>query len=422
MKRILCYGDSNTWGYISGSDHLRYGNTERWTKLLQNKLGDSFEIIEEGLNSRTLFSEDKRPGKEGKNGFVYLKPCIETHDKIDLIILMLGTNKLKFDFNNDAESVLDMMKRYVDFILNYKSQIDNSSLNLIISGIPLVSENSEYSKDKNKYVGAREKSIKLNDLIKKYCEEKNICYIDNTELETGIDGVHLTKESHMVLANKLYTTIKEMNRGMIMDNKKMTKEAHNAIADKYYELYKDDVSDLKYFDMFLKDIKGKILDLGCGMGHYSNYMYNKGFEVVGIDFSSNMINIAKNNNPNIDFIVSDVCDLKCIENKTFDGVVIAYVLQHLSKQEVEDLFKSLDNYINDNSSILIFTREGNGILEEIEPIDTRYKYVINEYSKEEIKELLIKNGWEISLMETKEYIEDPNSLAPTTLVVSAKKI
>lgn len=38
--RILCYGDSNTWGYISGTDHQRYGNNERWTKILTSLLGD----------------------------------------------------------------------------------------------------------------------------------------------------------------------------------------------------------------------------------------------------------------------------------------------------------------------------------------------------------------------------------------------
>ena len=78
-KRILCYGDSNTWGYISGSNHQRYGSTERYPKILAKLLGINFEIIEEGLNSRTLISEDKRPGKEGKNGYNYLIPCLDTH-------------------------------------------------------------------------------------------------------------------------------------------------------------------------------------------------------------------------------------------------------------------------------------------------------------------------------------------------------
>ena len=43
----MCYGDSNTWGYISGSDHERYGENERWPKVLGNLLGDRFEIIED---------------------------------------------------------------------------------------------------------------------------------------------------------------------------------------------------------------------------------------------------------------------------------------------------------------------------------------------------------------------------------------
>lgn len=55
--RIICYGDSNTWGYISGSNHIRYSKTKRWTGVLQTLLGDKYEIIEEGLNSRTLISE-----------------------------------------------------------------------------------------------------------------------------------------------------------------------------------------------------------------------------------------------------------------------------------------------------------------------------------------------------------------------------
>ena len=207
-----------------------------------------------------------------------------------------------------------------------------------------------------------------------------------------------------------------------MDNKQITKEAHNAIAKRYYELYKDDTSDLKYFDLFLKDCKSKILDLGCGMGHYSNYMYAKGFEVTGIDISSNMIDIAKKNNPNIEFIVSDICNLSVIEGKTFDGLVIAYVLQHLSKEEVLDLFSSINNLVSKDTKILMFLREGNNITLEVEPIDPRFEYVINEYSKEEITKILINNGWAISLIETKEYIEDPNSLSPNTMVVIGKKI
>lgn len=143
--RILCYGDSNTWGYISGSDHQKYGNNERWTKILANYLGENFEIIEEGLNSRTLISNDTRPGKEGKNGYEYLIPCLDTHDPIHLVILMLGTNELKFTYNRSAKDIGEMLETYfVKTILNRKSQLKNS-YPLIVTP-PIINEYREYCK------------------------------------------------------------------------------------------------------------------------------------------------------------------------------------------------------------------------------------------------------------------------------------
>ena len=206
-----------------------------------------------------------------------------------------------------------------------------------------------------------------------------------------------------------------------MNNKEITKKGHDAIAKEYYELYKDDKSDLQYFDIFLSECRAKILDLGCGMGHYSSYMHKKGFEVVGVDFSKNMIDIAQSNNSDIEFVIHDICDLSFLNDAKFDGIVLAYVLQHLSKIEVLSLFNELNQYITSDAKILIFLREGNGILQEVEPINPKYMYVINEYSKEEINKVLVDNGWKVSFMKTKKYIEDPNSLSPTTLVVIANK-
>ena len=51
-KRILAFGDSNTWGYIPGTAE-RYDEDTRWTKLLEKKLGDGYEVVEEGLTGRT---------------------------------------------------------------------------------------------------------------------------------------------------------------------------------------------------------------------------------------------------------------------------------------------------------------------------------------------------------------------------------
>ena len=209
--RILCYGDSNTWGYISGSDHQRYGNNERWTKILADLLGNRFEVIEEGLNSRTLTSNDTRPGKEGKNGYEYLMPCLDTHDPIDLVILMLGTNELKAKYQKSANNVGEMLEEYfVKTILNRKSQIKDSCPKLLIVVPPIVNENQEYCKTNNMFLGASQKSKELNDIYKNIAKKYNCYFLSNQGLETGIDGVHLTKESHMILAKKLEEKINQI--------------------------------------------------------------------------------------------------------------------------------------------------------------------------------------------------------------------
>ena len=209
MKRILCYGDSNTWGYISGTDHLRYDENTRWTRVLGKNLGKGFEVIEEGLNSRTLFNDDPRPGKEGKNGFTYLKPCLDSQDKIDLRVLMLGTNEFKQTYNNTAEDIVEMIGRYVDFISNYKSQIDKSTPKLIISGLAIVAEDTSYGREDDKYKGAHLKSKQLNVLLERYCNDNGITYVNNDDLTVGIDGVHLTQESHQKLGERLSKVIKQ---------------------------------------------------------------------------------------------------------------------------------------------------------------------------------------------------------------------
>ena len=49
---ILCFGDSNTYGYKPDGTG-RFDTDTRWTSLLQKKLGADHRVIEEGLCGRT---------------------------------------------------------------------------------------------------------------------------------------------------------------------------------------------------------------------------------------------------------------------------------------------------------------------------------------------------------------------------------
>jgi len=102
MRRILCYGDSNTWGCIPISA-ARYGEDIRWPGVLAGLLGAEYRIIEEGLNGRTTVFDD--PLQEGRNGKTYLLPCLLSHRPLDVVVLMLGTNDMKQRYGLPAEDI-----------------------------------------------------------------------------------------------------------------------------------------------------------------------------------------------------------------------------------------------------------------------------------------------------------------------------
>ena len=94
MKHIVCFGDSNTHGYCAdpadcadGGD--RFNEQERWTCLLQEKLGPDYRVLEEGLSGRTTVFDD--PIHEGLRGLDDIFSCLMSHEPVDLLIIMLGT-------------------------------------------------------------------------------------------------------------------------------------------------------------------------------------------------------------------------------------------------------------------------------------------------------------------------------------------
>ena len=96
MKTVLCYGDSNTFGYIPETG-MRYPRDIRYPGRLKKLLGDEYDVIEEGCNGRTTIHDDPVDG--WKNGLDYLKPCLNSHKPVDFVILMLGSNDLKATFH-----------------------------------------------------------------------------------------------------------------------------------------------------------------------------------------------------------------------------------------------------------------------------------------------------------------------------------
>jgi lysophospholipase L1-like esterase len=109
MKSILCFGDSNTWGFDAeawsrGQPIPRFPPDLRWPGVLAVKLGPGYKVIEEGLNGRTTVFDDPIEGLH-KNGSRYLLASLESHAPLDLVVIMLGTNDLKERFSAPASDI-----------------------------------------------------------------------------------------------------------------------------------------------------------------------------------------------------------------------------------------------------------------------------------------------------------------------------
>ena len=121
MKRILVFGDSNSWGYTDEDNGQRY--EKRWPILLSQELiqkGFNTEIIEDCLPGRTTNIDDPQDGIH-LNGAKVLKSSLLSHSPIDLVILMLGTNDLKFRFQRTAENIADGIK---ELIQNWDNSVE----------------------------------------------------------------------------------------------------------------------------------------------------------------------------------------------------------------------------------------------------------------------------------------------------------
>ncbi|MEA3430918.1 MAG: methyltransferase domain-containing protein [Nanoarchaeota archaeon] len=179
-----------------------------------------------------------------------------------------------------------------------------------------------------------------------------------------------------------------------MDNSKQASSVYDKIAKQYAEAFSESS---EYIDKFLVLLpkNAKVLDLGCGAGIDAGYMTSKGFEVIGIDLSKEMLRLAKQKFPKIDFRQQDSRDIDFHAN-TFEGILAACSLIHITKKDVPALLKKLYQILKKDGTIYVGLQEGKS--EEIfidEPFKPDEKLFLNIMSYDEIKDLLIKTGFTI---------------------------
>ena len=205
QKNILCFGDSNTRG--------RFDVNERWTKLLQKNLGDDYYIIEEGLSGRTTSFED--PVFEGLCGLNVIYPCMMSHEPLDLVIIMLGTNDTKDRFNANSFIIGKGLERLAQKTIDTHAAWRGAPNVLLIAPPPIHPDYAKTAVAGEMGDKCVERSRGLAKEFKDVADRLHCHFLDAGSIP-GIemypyDWMHLSLESHKLLADELTKVMKEIH-------------------------------------------------------------------------------------------------------------------------------------------------------------------------------------------------------------------
>ena len=206
MKTILCYGDSNTRGYIPGTGE-RFPRDVRWTGVLRRELGDGYQVIEEGLDGRTTVWDDPIEGY--KNGKTYLIPCLESQRPIDLVVMMLGTNELKMRFSLSAFDIAEGVRVLVDIVQKSEAGHDGGAPKLLLMAPPPVAKLTEFAE---MLEGAEAKSRRFGEHYRRIAEEQGCELFDTSEVivSSDIDGIHFEASEHEKLGKAVADLVRKI--------------------------------------------------------------------------------------------------------------------------------------------------------------------------------------------------------------------
>lgn len=207
MKTILCYGDSNTWGYVPGIG-TRFDKSVRWTGVMQNALGEGYTAIEAGLCGRTTIWDD--PFNEGVNGKTTLLPVLRQSSPLDLVILALGTNDLRWynawDAAMGCDTLIQIICTHEELFVNAKPAV------LLVSPTLLDEEYTEFMANPSSPC-SREETKNFAKYYKTVADFRKLPFFDASGVAQPAnpgDGAHLGPEGHRALGLALAAEVKKL--------------------------------------------------------------------------------------------------------------------------------------------------------------------------------------------------------------------
>ena len=200
MKRILCFGDSITWGF-DPLNEIRFPEEDRWPMILQEILGSGYRIIEEGQGGRTIATDDPAEGE--KNGIRYIIPCLESHSPLDLVIIMLGTNDCKLKFSYSSLDIAGEMRRFLEKVVTYNRFHCADDFKILLVSPPVISDSLKHSRLDEIFSCGRAKAVSsgLASYYRELADAFGCSFLDAAQFvkTSEVDGIHLDASAQRTL-------------------------------------------------------------------------------------------------------------------------------------------------------------------------------------------------------------------------------
>ncbi|SCW35445.1 Lysophospholipase L1 [Ruminococcaceae bacterium YRB3002] len=214
MKRILCFGDSLTWGY-DPDRRIRLPEDSRWPQVMKQALGGDHTVIEEGQNGRTIASDDPAEGE--KNGLRYIGPCLESHAPLDYVVIMLGSNDCKRKFAYSAMDIAGEMQIMLEKVQSYNRFRCQDRFKVVLMSPPHIAPSirDSWLGDSFGYENACRVSQELAGWYKQLADMYGCLFLDAAQIVTASDsdGCHLDAENQRKLGRAVAELIRNSEGG-----------------------------------------------------------------------------------------------------------------------------------------------------------------------------------------------------------------
>lgn len=213
MKHVLCFGDSNTWGFIPESISApfpeRHAHDVRWTGVLARELGTEFRVIEEGQNGRTTVHDD--PFATMRNGKLVLPALLESHKPLDLVVLMLGSNDLKSVYGVSPVEIAMGARLLAQMILSSDAGPKHRAPQLLLMCPPAIGEQTHLPDIAAKFIQGPQRSRALPAAYEAVAATLGCGYLNTQEIVApGYDNLHLDAAAHGKLGAAVAAVAKRM--------------------------------------------------------------------------------------------------------------------------------------------------------------------------------------------------------------------